>query len=125
MEEPLFFGSPAPEYPHLPQALHHHPLFGSSTLICEQILRICLILIQYVDNSGIRYNCRELVDEFYAAVRDDGRIDLNFVGKLTWWLGVRYTYSLVTGAISADQEAFIDQLLEQYAMPNATRAFYR
>jgi hypothetical protein len=45
--------------------------------------------------------------------RDDGRIDLNFVGELrrgTWWLGVRYTYSLVTGAINADQEAFIDQL---------------
>jgi hypothetical protein len=79
---------------------------------------MCLILIQYVDNSGIRYNCRELVDEFYAAVRDDGRIELNFVGELTWWLGVRCTYSLVTGAINDDQEAFIDQLLEQYAMPN-------
>ena len=47
-----------------------------------------LIVVQYVDNSGIRYNCRELVDEFYAAVRDDGRIDLNFVDNLTWWLGV-------------------------------------
>jgi hypothetical protein len=67
-----------------------------------------LIVIQYVDNNGIRYNLRELVDEFYAAVRDDGRIDLNFVGGLTWWLGVRYTYDLATGTISADQEAFID-----------------
>ena len=77
-----------------------------------------MIVVQYVDNSGIRYNCRELVDEFYAAVRDDGRIDLNFVGGLTWWLGVRYTYDLATGAVSADQEAFIDKLLEQYAMTN-------
>jgi hypothetical protein len=75
-----------------------------------------MIVVQYVDNSGIRYNCRELVDEFYAAVRDDVRIDLNFVGGLTWWLGVRYTYDLATGAVSADQEAFIDKLLEQYAM---------
>jgi hypothetical protein len=66
----------------------------------------------------IRYNCRELVDEFYAAVRDDGRIDLNFVGGLTWWLGVRYTYDLATGLVSADQEAFIDELLEQYAVTN-------
>jgi hypothetical protein len=74
--------------------------------------------VQYVDNSGIRYNCRELVDEFYAAVRDDGRIDLNFVGGLTWWLGVRYTYDLATGAASADQEAFIDKLLEQYTVTN-------
>jgi hypothetical protein len=44
--------------------------------------------------------------------------DLNFVGGLTWWLGVSYTYDLVTGAVSADQEAFIDELLDQYAMTN-------
>jgi hypothetical protein len=55
---------------------------------------------------------------FFAAVRDDGRIDLNFVGGITWWLGVRYTYDLATGAVSADQEAFIDKLLEQYTMTN-------
>jgi hypothetical protein len=74
---------------------------------------VMIIVVQYVDNSGIRHNCRELVDEFYAGVRDDGRINLNFVGGLTWWLGVRYTYDLATGAFSADQEAFIDKLLEQ------------
>ena len=39
-----------------------------------------LIVVHYVDNNGILYNCRELVDEFYVAIRDDGRIDLNFVG---------------------------------------------
>ena len=50
--------------------------------------------------------------------RDDGRIDLNFVGDLTWWLVVRYTYDHATGAISADQEAFVDKLLDQYAMSN-------
>jgi len=77
-----------------------------------------LILVQYVDNSGIRYNCRELVDDFYAVVRDDGRINLNFVGDLTWWLGVRYTYDHATGAVSAEQEAFVDNLLDQYAMSN-------
>jgi hypothetical protein len=77
-----------------------------------------LIVVQYVDNSDIHYNCRDLVDEFYAAVRDDGSIDLNFVGGLTWWLGVRYTYDLATGAVSADQVAFIDKLLEQYTMTN-------
>jgi hypothetical protein len=76
------------------------------------------IVIQYVDNSGIRYNCREQVDEFYTAFRDDGRIDLNFVGGLTWCLGVCYTYDLATGAVSADQEAFIDKLLEQCTMTN-------
>ncbi len=38
-----------------------------------------LIVVHYVDNNGILYNCRELVDEFYVAIRDDGHIDLNFV----------------------------------------------
>ncbi len=71
-----------------------------------------LIVVQYVDNSGVRYSCRELVDEFYAAVRDDGSIDLNFVAGLTWWFGVKYTYDLATGAVSAGQEVFIDKLLE-------------
>jgi hypothetical protein len=79
---------------------------------------VMLIVVQYVDNSGIHYNCRELVDEFYAVVRDDGHIYLNFVGGLTWWFGVHYTYDLVTGAASADQEAFIDKLLEQYTQTN-------
>ncbi len=77
-----------------------------------------LILVQYVDNSGIRYNYRELVHDFYAAVCDDGHINLNFVGDLTWWLGVRYTYDHTTGAINADQEVFVDKLLDQYVMSN-------
>ncbi len=34
---------------------------------------------------------------FYAAIRDDGSIDLNFVADLTWWLGVRCTYVHATG----------------------------
>jgi hypothetical protein len=79
---------------------------------------VILIVVQYVHNIGIRYNCPDLVDEFYAVVRDDGHIDLNFVGGLTWWLGVRYTYDLTTGDVSADQETFIDKLLEQYTMTN-------
>ena len=57
-----------------------------------------------------------LLDDFYAPVRDDGRIDLNFVDDLTWWFGVCYTYDHATVAISADQEAFVDKLLDQYAI---------
>jgi hypothetical protein len=65
---------------------------------------------------GCRENrkCRRVL----AAVRDDDRIDLNFAGNLKCRLGLRYTYDIVTGAISADQEAFIDKLLEQYTLPN-------
>ena len=31
---------------------------------------------------------------------------------------MRYTYDLATGAVSADQKAFVDKLLEQYAITN-------
>jgi hypothetical protein len=80
-----------------------------------------IILVQYVDNSGICYNCREIVDDFYADVRDDGHINLNFVGDLTWWIGVSYTYDHATGAISTDQETFVDKILDQYDMSNCNR----
>ena len=78
-----------------------------------------LIVITYVDNSGIRSNCRELVDDFVEAVRKDGRIVLLQEGNLTWFLGVRYQYDPVTGAVKADQEAYIDMLLARHGMRHA------
>ncbi len=59
--------------------------FGSTP---DALTLAMIILVQYVDNRGIHYNCRDLVDDFYAAVRDDGHINLNFVGDLTWCLDV-------------------------------------
>ena len=78
-----------------------------------------IIVITYVDNSGIRSNCRELVDDFVKAVKKDGRIVLLQEGNLTWFLGVRYQYDPVTGAVKADQEAYIDMLLARHGMRNA------
>ena len=66
----------------------------------------------YIDNDGIR-NCDEMVHEFLAKVKQDGRIRLNFEGDLTWFLGVRYTYCLLTGAVSAYQWPFIEALLRK------------
>ena len=78
-----------------------------------------IIVVTYVDNSGIRSNCRELVDDFVKAVKKDGRIVLLQEGNLTWFLGVRYQYDPVTGAVKADQEAYIDMLLARHGMRNA------
>ena len=44
------------------------------------------------DKNGIRSNCPPLVQKFHADVRANGKIDLNFTGDLSWFLGVRYSY---------------------------------
>ena len=45
---------------------------------------------------------------FHAEVRIDDRIDLNFTGRLEWFLGVRHSYDEQTGAVSCDQETYIE-----------------
>ena len=65
---------------------------------CIHEYAVVFILI-YVDNTAIRSNCETLVKRFHAEVRIDGSIDLNFIGNLTWFLGVRYSYDELTGAI--------------------------
>ena len=69
-----------------------------------------MILAMYVDNNGIRHNCDELVEEFEAKVKQDGRIKLNREGGMEWFLGVRYSFNSETGEVTADQEAYIDSL---------------
>ncbi len=51
--------------------------------------KIAVVIISlYVDNTGIRSNCPQLVEQFHADVRANGKIDLNFTGDLSWFLGV-------------------------------------
>ena len=57
-----------------------------------------------MDTVCVRYNCRDLVDDFYVSVLYDGHIDLNFVNDLTWWFVVRYTYDHATGSISGTRD---------------------
>ena len=47
-----------------------------------------MIILFYVDNTGIRSNCPQLVKKFHADVRANGKIDLNFTGDLSCFLGV-------------------------------------
>jgi hypothetical protein len=72
----------------------------------------------YVDNNGIRHNCHELLTAFESDVAADGRIDLHREGDMSSFLSVRYLNNIQTGEITADQESYIDTLLEQYNMTN-------
>jgi hypothetical protein len=73
----------------------------------------------YVDNNGIRHNCNELLTAFESDVAADGRIDLHREGDMSSFLSVRHLNNTQTGEITADQESYIDTLLEQYNMTNA------
>jgi hypothetical protein len=46
-----------------------------------------VIILPYVDKTGIRLNCPQLVEKFHADVRASGKIGLNFTGDLSWFLG--------------------------------------
>ncbi len=63
---------------------------------------VVVIILLYVDNTGVRSNCPTLVQQFHTDVRKEGRIDLNFTGNLIWFLGVRYSYG-EDGSVSCDQ----------------------
>ena len=58
---------------------------------CPHDVAVVIVLL-YVDNTGVRSNAPTLVQKFHEDVRKEGRIDLNFTGNLTWFLGVRYSY---------------------------------
>ncbi len=44
-----------------------------------------MIILLYVDNTGIRSNCPQLVEKFHTDVRANGKIDLHFTGDLSSW----------------------------------------
>jgi len=78
---------------------------------CIHEYALVFILI-YVDNTAIHSNCETLVKSFHAEVRiSDGSIDLNFIGNLTLFLDVKYSYDELTGAISCDQETYIENMV--------------
>ena len=82
---------------------------------CIHEFAVVFILI-YVDNTAVRSNCEKLVKRFHAEVRIDDRIDLNFTGRLEWFLGVRYLYDEQTGAVSCDQETYIENMVKHWLM---------
>jgi len=75
-----------------------------------------LVIIVYVDNNALRYNCDELVEQFETSMSADARIQLHLDGNLEWFLSVRYAFDITSGAIGCDQEAHIDRLLRKYGL---------
>jgi hypothetical protein len=78
---------------------------------CPHEIAVVIILL-YVDNTGIRSNCPQLVEKFHADVRANGKIDLNFTGDLSWFLGVRYSYG-DDGAVSCNQQHYIEAMAKK------------
>jgi hypothetical protein len=75
-----------------------------------------MILMMYVYNNLVRTNCDELVEEFETKVREHGRINLNREGDVSWFLVVCYSFDKLSGAVSVDQEDYIDTLLDNYGL---------
>ena len=76
----------------------------------------------YVDNNACRFNCIELVEEFEAFLKEDGRIKMLREGKLEWLLGVRYYFDEKTGAASCNQKSNIENILNKYGMRDCNAA---
>jgi hypothetical protein len=74
-----------------------------------------VIILLYVDNTGIRSNCPQLVEKFHADVRANDKIDLNFTGDLSWFLGVRYSYG-DDGSVSCDQQHYIEAMAKKWLL---------
>ncbi len=53
------------------------------------------------------------VQQFHTDVRKEGRIDLNFTGNLSWFLGVRYSYG-EDGSVSCDQQHYIEAMAKTW-----------
>jgi hypothetical protein len=81
-----------------------------------------LIVAVYVDNNACRFNCIELVEEFEAFLKEDGRIKMLREGKLEWLLGVRYYFDEKTGAASCHQKSNIENILNKYGMRDCNAA---
>jgi hypothetical protein len=81
---------------------------------CSHDVAVVIILL-YVENTGVRSNCQTLVQQFHADVRTEGRIDLNFTGNLSWLLGVRYSHG-EDGSVSCDQQHYIEAMAETWLL---------
>ena len=75
-----------------------------------------VIIVTYVDNLALKFNCRELKDQWHADVKKDGRITLQEEGTFEWFLGLRWRINPFTGETTADMEAYSHMLLHRHGM---------
>ena len=54
-------------------------------------------------------------------MRTEGRIDLNFTGNLSWFLGVRYSYG-EDGSVSCDQHHYIEAMTKTWFLEGSEAA---
>ena len=80
---------------------------------CYYSVRI-LIVSTYVDDNLLFTNSRSFAELF--SVHCNKYLKMNLEGDLKWYLSVQYTRCATTGAVTANQEQYINKLLQQHGM---------
>lgn len=80
---------------------------------CHYSVRI-LIVSTYVDDNLLFTNSRSFADLF--SVHCNKYLKMNLEGDLKWYLSVQYTRCATTGAVTANQEQYINKLLQQLSL---------
>jgi len=73
-----------------------------------------LIVCSYVDDNLIFTNSNVLAKEFEAHCNT--RLKMTSEGPVNWYLSVKYDRCPLTGAVSANQELYINKILQRWGM---------
>jgi hypothetical protein len=73
-----------------------------------------LIVASYVDDNLVYCNCPPMRKSFEQSINK--RIKMNSDGPVNWYLSVKYDRDLITGAVSANQETYINKILKRWGL---------
>ena len=105
--------------------LHELPNLNGSSLaqtipLADRIYPDCphrtaiLIVASYVDDNLIFSNCQPMRQAFEQHVNK--RIKMNSDGPVRWYLSVKYDRDPATGAVTANQELYINKILKRWGL---------
>ena len=96
--------------------------FGTTIPESDRIYPDCphstaiLIVASYVDDNLCFSNCPALTRAFETHI--NRRMKMKNEGKVHWYLSVKYDRDPATGAVTASQELYIDQILKKWGLEN-------
>jgi len=106
----------APKYTNLSNLHRMEPNIPTDNRIYSDCAYpICILIIcSYVDDNLFFTNSTLLAQEFEAHCNK--RMKMTSEGEVSWYLSVKYDRCPLTGAVSANQELYIDKLLQKWGM---------
>ena len=75
-----------------------------------------LIVACYVDDNLCFSNCQTMTQNFEQHINK--RMKMKNEGKVHWYLSVKYDRDPISGAVSASQELYINQILKKWGLEN-------